>query len=399
MAIDYRVQLPKGDPYFALKQRQAQLGIQQQERQMAREEQAASQQQAQAIDAQKIQRGLMEAVDLKTVKDPVIRTQRISEYMGKYQSEGNEQAFNFLNQLSVQPVEVQDQILDSVLNQAQTMGYEVPKQLMEGPEKSASLPREIAITNAIRELRASGDPGDAAQADQLEKMAVQGKTGIPLEQKLEEATKLKFAEESSKQGAQILANYNKEAQSAAGQEATLDQMSKLLDEGIPTGPISGRVIGLKALASDLGMPVDTEKLAGQEGFRALGNQLALRLRNPESGFGLTGSTSDRDLTFLKDSVPGIVKTEAGNRMVIKMSKQIIEQKKRIARVAEAYAERNGSMMGWNDYLSNWKEENPIFSSSDMEEAQKAFGQEEQAPGRPAEASPVKIGRFEVQVVE
>jgi hypothetical protein len=97
-------------------------------------------------------------------------------------------------------------------------------------------------------------------------------------------------------------------------------------------------------------------------LRALGNQLALRLRNPDSGMGLTGNTSDRDVKFLKDSVPNIEKSPEGNRKLIEIAVRINQRKVEKAEMAKNYIRQNGSMDGFN---KKWKEyldmpENDIF---------------------------------------
>ena len=56
----------------------------------------------------------------------------------------------------------------------------------------------------------------------------------------------------------------------------------------------------------------------QELIRTVSNEMALRLRNPESGLGLTGNTSNKDLDFLKASVVGLGRTEQGNFIIIDM---------------------------------------------------------------------------------
>ena len=59
--------------------------------------------------------------------------------------------------------------------------------------------------------------------------------------------------------------------------------------------------------------------------------MALRLRNPESGLGLTGNTSNKDLQFLKDSVVGLARTEQGNKLIIKFMMRQNDMKKAVAR--------------------------------------------------------------------
>ena len=66
------------------------------------------------------------------------------------------------------------------------------------------------------------------------------------------------------------------------------------------------------------------------------------MRNPASGMGLTGSTSNRDLTFLKGSVAGLSKTPEGNKLILKGLLKVYEMQKRVmAEQSRLIKENNG----------------------------------------------------------
>lgn len=112
------------------------------------------------------------------------------------------------------------------------------------------------------------------------------------------------------------------ASNAISMNQELDFMNTALDSGdLKTGIGSKFVSRIGSFASYLGVPEDSLKgLTQTEMYEALSNRLALQVRNPESGLGLPGNTSNRDLNFLKDSVPGLAKSVAGNKLLIQVMK-------------------------------------------------------------------------------
>jgi len=149
----------------------------------------------------------------------------------------------------------------------------------------------------------------------------------------------------------------------------LQIMENLMDEGLETGRLQRAMVPMQQLASDFGIKVDG--LSEKETFRALSNQLALTLRNPESGMGLTGNTSNRDVIFLKESVPGLEKSEAGNRLILKAFKKFEERKIQVANLAEQYAIENGTLAGFQQYMEDWSEQNPLFTEEERREIEAA----------------------------
>lgn len=112
------------------------------------------------------------------------------------------------------------------------------------------------------------------------------------------------------------------AESALAMNQELDIMDQaLIGDTFQTGVGSQFVGRVKSFAQYLGVPEEAfEGLSQQEMFGALSNRLALLVRNPESGLGLPGNTSNKDLQFLIDSVPSLSKTPQGNKLLIQVLK-------------------------------------------------------------------------------
>lgn len=73
-------------------------------------------------------------------------------------------------------------------------------------------------------------------------------------------------------------------------------------------------LGLEEVVVDENAGITQAVIAG-------GNQLALYLRNPASGGGLTGNTSNKDLKFLLESIPGVSMTPEGFYLTLEIMKK------------------------------------------------------------------------------
>jgi hypothetical protein len=121
----------------------------------------------------------------------------------------------------------------------------------------------------------------------------------------------------------IVAKIGKRAEqlsSSAQRQSSLNQMSRLLDTGLKTGSLAGLSKSFKGVLSSV-LDVEIEGLAEAEALEAISNKLALEVRNPASGMGLPGATSNRDLDFLIAAIPGLRKSVKGNRLMIALAKE------------------------------------------------------------------------------
>ncbi len=136
-----------------------------------------------------------------------------------------------------------------------------------------------------------------------------------------------------------------------------------------TGTFAPVTTAFKAGLKGLGINPETLGLSDDVGMMqfltSAQNKFALRLRNPDSGFGLTGNTSDRDVRFLKDSVAGIDKTPESNLIMLDT---MIANTRREATLEEEkanYISENRSLRGWREYRRKWIEQNPLFTPEEQ----------------------------------
>jgi hypothetical protein len=107
-------------------------------------------------------------------------------------------------------------------------------------------------------------------------------------------------------------------QSSSGLKVKTTQMRELLDSGLQTGALAKLSKGAKSFVQSLFPDTEIEGLAESEVFNAISNQLALLIRNPDSGMGLPGATSNRDLSFLIESVPNLGTSVEGNKLLLEV---------------------------------------------------------------------------------
>jgi hypothetical protein len=106
------------------------------------------------------------------------------------------------------------------------------------------------------------------------------------------------------------------SQSAALRNKTSAMQSLL--KGMKTGKFAEVTKTAKGYLQALFPGRKIEGLAELEVFNALSNQLALLVRNPKSDMGLPGSTSNRDLDFLIQSVPNLQTSPGGNELLLEL---------------------------------------------------------------------------------
>lgn len=149
-----------------------------------------------------------------------------------------------------------------------------------------------------------------------------------------------------------------DAQSAAALEAeqrlgSLSLMESLLAGGMPTGGLQELTMGWRRIGSELGV-ADAERLGEQQLFKAISNQLALKMKE-----GMTGPMSDRDIIFLQEQVPRIGNTPEGNKLLIEVLRRVSQRQIDLADLMDGYAEERGGLTGWRAYRSRWLRENPM----------------------------------------
>ena len=163
---------------------------------------------------------------------------------------------------------------------------------------------------------------------------------------------------------ETFADLQKKGLAAMGEIANLDRINALLD-GVQTGKFKGTTQELKKAAKSFGIDLEqfgiTDDTSPVDAATAIINQMALTLRNPESGFGMPGSLSENDLKFLKASAPGLEQTPEGRKQLIDYSKALAKRRIDIAKLARDYRKKVGQIdEGFYDELQKYSDANPLF---------------------------------------
>jgi len=193
-----------------------------------------------------------------------------------------------------------------------------------GGFKKEELPEVVDLQNARDKADAEGRHEDAAQIDALiERKGTPPSTTVNVntEKGFQNVFSEKFAEKLAGPEAERVDQRISLANEAVQQNVELDIAEQLVLGGVPSGTGSETILKLKSLAKTLGIPgLDDVNLGGQEILRQIQSKMALRARNPDSGLGLTGNTSNRDLEFLKAIAPGLANTPQGNLAIIEATR-------------------------------------------------------------------------------
>ena len=186
------------------------------------------------------------------------------------------------------------------------------------------------------------------------------KIEIGIAQKGETAATQKFGEKIGETAASRL----KMADEARMQNFQLQQMEDALNRGASTGFGSETFLTMRKGLEGFG--IDTGDLSDQELMKRLSNEMVLRLRNPESGLGLPGSTSNQDLLFLKETAPGLATTERGNLKIIDSMKRVNKFKMDIVKEQQKIIrENNGVVPGdLDERLTDFADKYRVFSKED-----------------------------------
>lgn len=160
---------------------------------------------------------------------------------------------------------------------------------------------------------------------------------------------------------------------AAAQEAQQFQVLGDMLANTYTGAGAQQVQQLKRVATALGF--ETEGLPEAQVAQKISRELALKLRNPESGGGMPGALSDADRNFLESMVPGIQNSAAGNRLMTEYMVRLAQRKADVAGLAREYAAGNGGRLdaGWYTRLAEFAQANPLFNDADLQHSQGVAG--------------------------
>lgn len=159
----------------------------------------------------------------------------------------------------------------------------------------------------------------------------------------------------------------KSGMNADKQIANYQRIGSLLD-GISGSSLSNVGMTGAKLLNSIGLEVDPN-LPNKEAAAAIGNQLALQLRDPANGGGMPGAMSDADRNFLMQSVPGLNQTDAGRKQLIDYQVRVLERNKDVAQAARKWRQKYGRLDSLdpkgNDFdtaLAEWSAANPLFEA-------------------------------------
>ena len=126
---------------------------------------------------------------------------------------------------------------------------------------------------------------------------------------------------------------------------SLQRAKSLIDSGLQTGPISGRIPGRKLGAE------------AQE-FDQIASTILPSMRQ-----GMPGAVSDRDMAIFKDANFGLTKTEEVNKKIINQQLAVATRVKDKAEFLSNWATVYGDMSGAEANWAKYVKENPLFTAT------------------------------------
>ena len=141
--------------------------------------------------------------------------------------------------------------------------------------------------------------------------------------------------------------------------ANLNLMGNLVSQDdFYSGPFGNQVTAVRRVATLFG--ADPQQVADAETFNKIAKDSALQVMGGSLGVGF--SNADRD--FVEAMVPNIENTKEGNIKIIEVQTKIQNRKIELARLAEQYAAENGTLKGFRSFITDWREQNPLFSAAE-----------------------------------
>ena len=165
--------------------------------------------------------------------------------------------------------------------------------------------------------------------------------------------------------------------------STFQKMKSLFEQSrgkFKTGALEPFKVKVAALAEAFDLKINITGLGAAQAFDALSSELALRLRNPDSGLGLTGNTSNRDLAFLRAAVMGLGKTKLANEILMNLSIAALDRQIEVAEATEEYFNSNNkSLDGVRGHLKEkFGETQLVFDETVKTTIHKSIGEEKRS---------------------
>lgn len=146
---------------------------------------------------------------------------------------------------------------------------------------------------------------------------------------------------------------NTKAAAATSRLGTLNRMSQLSPAAYE-GAGAPALQLVRSFLTTMGLPSGSVP-AGEE-FTALSNKMVLDANNGSLGTGV----SNADVAFIKNMQPEISQTREGRQQLIETARQLAKRDQEVAKQAANYRRERGSMDGFQVYIQDWAEKNPMF---------------------------------------
>ena len=139
--------------------------------------------------------------------------------------------------------------------------------------------------------------------------------------------------------------------------ASNDRMLAIVKESpLKTGIFTPLLTKFRAVleqvtGNDVGPALDAAQV-----LKAMGAKKALSVRNPKSGLGLPGATSNKDLDFLQSIVPGLSKTNRANEALLIIDNALLRRKTDMQEMQMEYISKNTNkgLIGFSAHDANRK---------------------------------------------
>lgn len=147
--------------------------------------------------------------------------------------------------------------------------------------------------------------------------------------------------------------------SAPSTIAKYEKLGKLLQD-VDGGTLTATGTNIASAMNSLGIKVD-KNLSNKEAAAALGNEMALELRNPANGAGMPGAMSDADRNYLVSMIPNASQSAEGRKQLLAAKIAVEQRKVQTATFARNYEKKYGRLdNGFFEQMSAWSTQNPLF---------------------------------------
>lgn len=218
----------------------------------------------------------------------------------------------------------------------------------KAPAPKAEDQTEVSKLIRERDSLPQGDPNRAAYNARIQALG-RGQQQSKYDQANEESL-VKLNEEISNTALKSSSNL-----------ATLNRLSQALREGAQTGKFGNVSLEARKAAEALGIPVGD--VSNEEVLRSLGNQFALKLRDPSQGAGMPGSLSDSDRAFLAAMSVGLENSPQGNAKLIDYFSRVNRRNLEIENLRKKYIAQSGGRIdeAFRSQVSDFAQANPLFA--------------------------------------